>query len=284
MDPIHTFRLGDFTVSVISEGTLSGDPEDVFRGLDPAVWRPIVALDEAGRLVFGLNLILVQAGGRVVLLDTGIGEPTAARDRFEASFPFSPHLPLLSALDKLRVPPETVTDVIFSHVHADHIMGATVERGGRRVPAFPNATHLMRREDGGRVPERPDRRANYDLHIPVLSDRGIFVLLDEDREVAPGISIVHAPGESPGHVIVRLESRGNVAYYVGDLFHDACEAEHVDFVWPGRDPVSMVASRRALIARALAEDALLLAAHTPFPGAARLHRTQSGVAWRPVPP
>src|SRR3972149_286958 len=117
MDPIHTFALGDFSVAVISEGTLSGDPEDVFRGLVPAVWRPIVPLDEGGRLVFGLNLILIRAGGRAGLLDTGIGEPTAARDRFEAAFPFALHIPLLSALEKLRVPPGTVTDVIFSHVH-----------------------------------------------------------------------------------------------------------------------------------------------------------------------
>lgn len=279
---IHSFAVGDFQLHVISEGTIYGNPEFVFEGIDESVWRPLATLDDQGRLVFGLNLIFIRTDERLILLDTGIGEPNTSRETFESVFPFSPSLPLLDALPQLHIHRENVTDVVFSHVHADHIMGATFERNGRREPTFPNARHVMHRADGGQVPERADRQANFNLHIPVLQETGLFHLIDNEHTVAPGISTIHAPGESPGHILVRIESCGDVLYYVGDLFHDACEAEHVDFVWPGRDVEPMIASRTALIDRADEEDALLIVAHTPFPGTARLERSNNRVVWNAV--
>ena len=282
MDALHTFRLGDFELTIISEGNVYGDPTIVFEGVDESIWRPLTTLDEQGRIVFGLNIILVRADDRLVLLDTGIGEPSEARERFESMFPFSPHLPLLDAFDKLGLSPNSVTDVVYSHVHADHIMGTTIERDGTRVPAYPNARHFMHHADGGHVPERPDRKANYDLHIPILQKHDLFTLIEGGHEIAPGITVIHAPGESPGHILVRLESRGNIAYYVGDLFHDPCEAEHIDFVWPGRDVDTMIPSREDLIERAIREDALLIVAHTPFPGTARIARKNDDIDWQVV--
>ena len=89
MDALHTFRLGDFELTIISEGNVYGDPTIVFEGVDESIWRPLTTLDEQGRIVFGLNIILVRADDRLVLLDTGIGEPSEARERFESMFPFS---------------------------------------------------------------------------------------------------------------------------------------------------------------------------------------------------
>lgn len=282
VDALHTFRLGDFEITIISEGNVYGDPAIVFEGTDESVWRPLTTLDEQGRIVFGLNIILIRTNDRLILLDTGIGEPSEAREHFETMFPFSPHLPLLYAFDRLEISPNAVTDVVYSHVHADHIMGTTVERDGERVPAYPNARHYMHRADGGHIPERPDRKANYNLHIPVLREHGLFTLIEDRHEIAPGMTTIHAPGESPGHILVRLESRGEILYYVGDLFHDPCEAEHIDFVWPGRDREAMIPSREDLIDRAVRENALLIAAHTPFPGIARIGRSSDGIDWQVI--
>ncbi len=282
MDYTHTFTLGDFELTIISEGTVYGDPAFVFQGIDESVWRPLATLDDEGRMVFALNLILVRTEDRLILLDTGIGEPNEARERFESVFPFKPQLPLLEATEQLGISRTDITDVVFSHVHADHIMGATIERKAVRVPTFPKAKHLMHRADGGQVPDREDRKANFNLHIPVLQSHGLFTLIEDGHPIAPGITAIHAPGESPGHVLVRLESGGSIAYYVGDLFHDACEAEHIDFVWPGRDREEMIASRKALIARAVEEDAVVIAAHTEFPGMAKLEYGDGSAVWRTV--
>ena len=117
MDFIHTFSLGDIELTIIGEGTLYGDPALVFKDMDETIWRNLVKLDEVGRLVFSLNLVLVRTQNRLVLLDTGIGEANKARQSFEVLFPFKDQLLLLDALNVLNINRMDITDVIFSHVH-----------------------------------------------------------------------------------------------------------------------------------------------------------------------
>ena len=105
-------------------------------------------------------------------------------------------------------------------------------------------------------------------------------IIKNKHQIAPGLTAIHAPGESPGHILVRLESRGLIAYYVGDLFHDACEVEHIDFVWPGRDRKDTIESRNTLINRAIKEDALIITAHTAFPGMAKFELREGKALWR----
>ncbi|AWT59637.1 MAG: putative quorum-quenching lactonase YtnP [Candidatus Moanabacter tarae] len=280
MNFIRTLRLGDIELTIIGEGTLYGDPALVFKDMDESIWRNLVTLDDVGRLVFSLNLILVRTQNRLVLLDTGIGEPNKARQSFEVLFPFKSQLSLLDALNILNINRMDITDVVFSHVHADHIMGATIERNCVRIPSFPNAMYLMHEADGSNAPEQHQRKVNFNLHIPILKSYGLFGLIKDQHRIAPGLTAIHAPGESSGHILVRLESKGLIAYYVGDLFHHACEAEHIDFVWPGRNRKDTIESRRNLISRAIEEDALIITAHTVFPGMAKFEVREGKVFCR----
>lgn len=280
MDFIHTLRLGEIELTIIKEGVLYGDPGTVFEGMDESFWRNLVTLDADGRLVFSLNLVIVRTQNRLVLLDTGIGEPNAARESFESLFPFKAELLLRDALNVLNINCMDITDVVFSHVHADHIMGATIERNCNRIPSFPKARYVMHMADGSQAPEQEQRRENFNLHIPILKANGLFGLIKDGHQIATGLTAIHAPGESPGHILVRLESKGLIAYYVGDLFHDACEVEHIDFVWPGRNRQDTMNSRRALIDRAIKEDALIITAHTTFPGIAKFEHREGKAFWK----
>ena len=103
--------------------------------------------------------------------------------------------------------------------------------------------------------------------------------MDAEREVAPGVAMLPAPGESPGHCLVRVRSAGATFYFLGDLFHHPCEVAHLDWVSGGRDAAAMRASREALIAAALPADALLMTTHMPFPAFGRLRETPDGVRW-----
>ena len=104
-------------------------------------------------------------------------------------------------------------------------------------------------------------------------------LVDEETEIVPGITLLSAPGETPGHCIVRVQSQGDSFYYLSDLFHHRCEVEHPDWVSPGRDQAAMRQSRDRLCAAATAEDATLIYAHHPFPGWGRIRATGTGYVW-----
>jgi glyoxylase-like metal-dependent hydrolase (beta-lactamase superfamily II) len=105
-------------------------------------------------------------------------------------------------------------------------------------------------------------------------------LVDGDYELAPGIHMVLAPGETPGHAVVRVHSAGKTLYYLGDLIHHPIEVAHPDWIPVWADPASTLASRNAVFSAANAEDALLVASH--IPGAGRLRRDAHSFQWESV--
>ncbi len=103
-------------------------------------------------------------------------------------------------------------------------------------------------------------------------------LADGAASLAEGIDLLPAPGETPGHQIVRIHSQGRTLYCLGDLYHHVLEAEHPDWTAEWSDAAAARQSRETLATRALAEDALLIATHIPAPG--RLRRLPTGLEWQ----
>jgi len=94
--------------------------------------------------------------------------------------------------------------------------------------------------------------------------------VDTERAIVPGVTMLAAPGESPGHRIVRGASQGATFSLLSDLFHHPCEVQHRDWASSGRD------------AAALPAEALLVTTHMPFPAFGRLRETPEGVARVPA--
>jgi hypothetical protein len=88
--------------------------------------------------------------------------------------------------------------------------------------------------------------------------------------------IIAAPSESPGHQLVRVHSQGQTFYCLGDLYHHPVEVEVPTWMATWANPDTNISSRQSLVEAALAEDALLVAAHMPI---GRLQSTLSGIKW-----
>jgi glyoxylase-like metal-dependent hydrolase (beta-lactamase superfamily II) len=152
-------------------------------------------------------------------------------------------------------------------------------RDGERVPTFPNARYVMHRADWEDNPSHRQPDSSDAQHLGTLERLGRLDLLDGDREIAPGITMLHAPGESPGHSVVRVRSADAVFYCLGDLFHHVAEVEHLDWLPAGRDPIASDVSRRRFVDAAIADNALLVFTHCPFPGWGRIIRDGARQHW-----
>ena len=132
-----------------------------------------------------------------------------------------------------------MTHVLISHNHGDHLAGATVVSDGRRAARFPNARYVINRAEwAARGADDPLGVAA--LHLGALEAHGKLDLVDGDLEVTPGVTFLHAPGESLGHSVVRVASDGQTFYDLADLFHFECEVEHQDWAPWGVDiPTAM---------------------------------------------
>ena len=105
---------------------------------------------------------------------------------------------------------------------------------------------------------------------------GLLELVDGNLDLTPEVRILAAPGESPGHQIVRVHSQGQTLYCLGDLFHHPVEVEQPAWMVKWADAYTNLTSRQWLIQAALQENALLVAAHMPV---GRVEGTLANPRW-----
>src|SRR5436190_13792862 len=196
-----------------------------------------------------IHVLLVQTRDATILIDAGLDDPGSSwGESFLEALPGLVRTPGVGAgLASMGIRPEDVTHILLTHVHFDHVIGLAVEGDGRLVPRYPNARVLLGRGDWENVPEEhlePAAKAR----IQAIEEAGLLDLVDGEREVVPGVTMIPAPGESPGHSMIRVSSNGERLYVVGDLFHHRSEVEHLDWMVPWANQEQMQASRRMLLA------------------------------------
>lgn len=278
---IETRHVGEAAITVISEGGLLWEP----RFPDPeSEWRQALPdADDRGRIWLGLNVVFVRIGEALVLIDPGMDDPESAwqRDlpRVWPDWPVRRTPGLAAAMAELGIDPAEVTHVVITHPHGDHYAGVACERDGGIKVRFPNARHVMGRADWEGNPNRGQPGSAF-ARLELIHDRRLLDLVDAEIEIVPGVTMLPAPGESPGHCIARIASAGETVYTLGDLVHHAAEVEHSTWGPPRADMATLVAERTRVFALVAAENALLISAHEPFPPWGRILADGEGYRWQ----
>lgn len=232
-----------------------------------AVWR------ESGPFVMNNAVPVVATGDSLMLMDAGPWPDLAERMEVEG---FSPG---------------DVDVITFSHLHFDHTDGAFTLRGDL---AFPNARYVVSRAEHDYwmgEDERPISQYAQPYIGWMRSDARHFIervasqleLVEWGEEILPGVRMIPAIGHTGGHAAVEITSARETVLHVGDLIcNPVLHLEHPEWyiaaaVWPEDD----IASRRALMDRAVAEHLLVQTIHFPFPGVGYVE--PDGDAWRWLP-
>ena len=274
---VSTRQFGAARISIISDGS---GRSTIIKSLlvpEPEWRRDVPEADAEGEIVLGYNLALVEIGGARVLIDTGFDDPSDSSQWKEPRHQRSPGAP--EGLATLGLTPGDITHVIITHAHGDHFAGATTVVGGERKIRYANATHFLGRSDWETNPARSQSDSFGYLHLKPLENAGKLELVDGNREIVPGVTMMHAPGESPGHSIVRVRSGDATFYFLGDLFHHPCEVTHLDWVSSGRDPIVFRKSRDRFLAEAVPANATCVFTHRPFPGWGKIEKLATGFRW-----
>jgi len=211
-------HLGNWQLDTVNGGTFWLDGGVVFGVVPKSIWKNVVTADEQNRIQLANHCVLARDGQHTVLIDTGYGGKFSPLDR--GFYKSDQGEPLLAGLAALGVAPEDVDTVIFSHLHFDHVGGATrLEANGRRVPTFPKARHLVSRwewEDA--TSGAPELKTAYPIdEILPLFDAGLMMVVDDGTELVPGMRGHISGGHTRGHMSILIESAGQTAAYLGDI-------------------------------------------------------------------
>ncbi len=274
--PLQTVTVGDVKVTYLPDGGGIVEPLALYPASTAEGWAKYPQLlDEEGKFRTTIGGYLIEVGERKMVVDAGIGPVTVPFPGFGPFFGGK----FLQSLAQTGVARSAVTDVIFTHLHLDHVGWTTLEEDGQRVLTFPNARHAVTQTEwdfwyGGDNPAGPDPVA---VQQPL--DGRIAFFADGD-ELAPGIRVLATPGHTPGHVSLLIEGAAQRLYLLADVLHGAMQV--TEPTWSVAFDVDMAQARatRDALYPALTQPHTLVAANH-FSGTVfgRIVETENGRSW-----
>lgn len=279
-NPAHfRFTLGDAKLTVVSDGYfqlptsglgVNAPAEDVQSFLQQHFLSPDMGYSHTNHLV-------IELGEAVVMVDVGSGArfmPTAGQ--------------LMRNMEQAGIDPASITHVVMTHAHPDHIWGVRDDFDEAILPDaayfLGEAEHVHWSQDGLVDRVAPEMQQFVVGALNSFATEGItWNFLGDTDEVVPGVRVIPTPGHTPGHLSVVVESNGLQLIALGDALTHA----YISFARPDwvngfdMDADQTVASRKRLLDMAAADRMAVLGYHFPFPGVG--HVMREGDSYRFVP-
>jgi glyoxylase-like metal-dependent hydrolase (beta-lactamase superfamily II) len=263
----YAVHVGEIEVLVVSDGVLPLPTAMLAHNADPSVraaWLDDMFLPQDA-FDWPLNAVVVRSGGQTILVDAGLGlDPDLNLPRAGQ---------LAKRLAAAGIDLASVTDVVLTHMHMDHIGGLLVE-GAKELLRPDLRIHLAAAEVKFWASPDFSRTVMPPSIPPVLRSVAKRFLdeygsrlrpFEEEHEVAPGVVVRRTGGHTPGHSVVSLASGADRLTFLGDAVFPV-GFDHPD--WHNgfeHDPEEAARVRIRLLREAAATGEPLVAAHLPFP-------------------
>lgn len=289
---MRSFAVGDITVTRIVE--IWNFTDDIRMTMPEATEAEVMALawlhphyaTPDGRQRMNFQGFVVQApadtGARNIVDDSCIG---AGRDR---QFDVFCDLPegFLEDIAALGLAREDIDTVMCTHLHFDHVGWNTYKdpQTGEYRPTFPTAQYLFGAKEYAAWQEIRHDGHHHPGHMIACIDpivaAGMATFIEPGHEIAPGIRTEPSHGHTPGHVHVRISSRGEEAVITGDLMHHPmqCAMPHREATFD-MDKAAGRQTRMAFVEQYKDSGVMVIGAHFFEPTAGHIVTGANGNAW-----
>ena len=279
----YRFRVGDISTTILSDGVIAGPPRVYASDAPEAALQDVLrqAFLPTDHMTLNLNTLLIETGGRRILIDAGAGKtmgPNGGR--------------IFENLAAIGRRPEDIDAIVISHTHPDHVGNLRTADGGR---AFSRATVFVPKADFdffirsapdlSYMPVAEEFRVRFAANIkrsfePVMNDVELY---EAGAEILPGLTTIVASGHTPGMATFLVHSGSDQLLLTADLaYHPVVNVNNPWLPGPDRDKETALTSRRRIFDRAATDRIPVLGFHFPFPGLGRMLKTDGGYAWVPA--
>ena len=239
---------------------------------------------ETGKIRLSVHSWLLKVGGKTILIDCCCGNN---KNKMPGR-PFWHMLnePYLERLAAAGAKPEDIDMVMCTHLHHDHVGWNTRQKDGKWVPTFPNARYVFSKPDvdyfskiDADPKEGPAELGTFrECVVPILEYGKADLVSGGPYRLNDFIEIDSAPGHSPGHVFFKLESKGQRAAFIGDVWHHLLQVYYPDWNFTkNSDAAQAVVSRRKVLDYCARSGALVFPGHVGLPFAGYVEGIEGGI-------
>ena len=262
---------------VIDTGHFKLDGGAMFGVVPKALWNRHQPADENNRCTWAMRCLLIEAHGRVILIDTGMGNKQD--DKFRSHFEPHGEGDLLASIARAGYTREEITDVVLTHLHFDHCGGAVQKRpNGDLELTFPNAIHWSEENHWKWATDpNPRERASFlKENILPIKESGMLKFVNDDTEIIPELWFAIADGHTHGMLIPHLEIGEETLVFMADLLPSPT---HIPLAWVmgyDIDPLQTIREKEAFLAEAAENKFILFYEHDPVIECSRVVQTEKG--------
>lgn len=274
-------EIGGYKIRLINAGDFALDGGAMFGVVPKALWeRGYHTADDKNRIKLSTRLLYLEGQGRKILVDTGNG--TKLDEKSQKIYDIDPADNGPAAkLREAGLDPNTITDVILTHLHFDHVGGATeMSQTGEAVPVFPNAKYHVQKAqlDWARNPTMKDRASFMPENYEPLDADGLLHTIDGPGEIFPNIHVQPLDGHTRGMQMLQISGDGAPLVYFADLCptHGHLKLPYV--MGYDNEPLKTLEEKQKHITQAAEEGAICVFEHDAYLPYSKLMMSDRGPA------
>lgn len=265
-------EVGGWKITALSDGFLRLDGGAMWGVVPAAFWRSMTPPAEDNTILLALNCFLAEKGAHKVLIEGGVGDRW--NEKLRGIYHIQGNPTIGQSLASVGVAPEEITEVVLSHCHWDHCGALVIERDGKLVPRFPNASvHAPSIEIACCQNPDPVRAASYRADdLGALDEAGLLHGYTETKEILPGIEAHVLGGHSDGVSVILIGEGKDRAVFWADVVPTTHHIQPPYIMAYDLDVARSYEVRKEWIERSADEGWLGLFYHDPLVSMARIER------------
>lgn len=266
-------------VRTLDTGFFKLDGGAMFGVVPKSLWNKLNPADERNLCTWALRCLLIEAGNRLILVDTGMGDKQDAR--FFGHYDLHGDDSLLNSIRQAGYAETDITDVLLTHMHFDHVGGAVKREAGsgNLVPTFANATHWVHSDhwQWATHPNPREKASFLSENILPIEESGQLSFLDKSPLDLPGLELIYVDGHTEKMALPKLTVNGQTILFCADLLPSSYHVPMPYVMSYDVRPLQTMDEKVRILAQAAAENWILVFQHDPTTEAATVEMTEKGV-------
>lgn len=262
----------------IDTGFFKLDGGAMFGVVPKSMWQKLNEPDENNLCNWAMRCLLVEAEGRLILIDNGIGDKQDAK--FLSHYYLNGDDTLDKSLAKHGFSKADITDVFLTHLHFDHCGGSIVREGEKLMPAFKNAQYWSNESHWKWATEPNDREKASFLKeniFPIKESGQLNFLPSSENKFLNDFSVRLVNGHTESMMLPQINYKGKTIIYMADLLPSMAHIPVPYVMAYDTRPLETLKEKKSFLKEALDNEYILFFEHDPQIECCNLALTEKGI-------